>query len=304
MKSISTMKSSTRDTLGFFLFAAPWLIGFVLLTLIPMVASLFISFTKWNILSPPTWVGFENYTTIFTDPLFYKSVQVTLTYTVFAVPLNIFISIFVAMLLNNKMRGMNLFRTIYYLPAVVSGVAVSVVWLWVYNPEYGVLNSFLKVLGIQGPGWVYEEEWALISLIIMSLWNIGGNIVLYLAGLQGISTELYEAAHIDGANFWDRFLRITLPSISPVLLFTMLTGIINALQTFTQAFVMTQGGPNNSTNFYAFYIYKNAFVFKKMGEACAQAWILFLIIFILTSFTLKASSGHVHYASKEDGDIL
>lgn len=298
------MKTRTRDTIAFFLFISPWLIGFVVFTIVPMLASLFISFTDWNILTPPVWSGTKNFQTIFSDPLFYKSIQVTLTYTLFSVPLNIILSIFVAMLLNNALPGMRLFRTIFYLPAIVSGVVISVIWLWIYNPDYGLINGFLAMFGIEGPGWVYDENWALPSLIIMSLWGIGTNIVLYLAGLQSISTEFYEAAHIDGANFWQRLIYITLPSMSPVLLFTTLTGIINSLQTFTQAFVMTDGGPNNATNFYAFYIYNNAFVWRKMGEVCAQAWILFIIIFILTMITLKVSNGHVHYGNKEDGKIV
>lgn len=300
----SAMKTRTRDTIAFFLFISPWLIGFVVFTIVPMLASLFISFTDWNILTPPVWSGTKNFQTIFSDPLFYKSIQVTLTYTLFSVPLNIILSIFVAMLLNNALPGMRLFRTIFYLPAIVSGVVISVIWLWIYNPDYGLINGFLAMFGIEGPGWVYDENWALPSLIIMSLWGIGTNIVLYLAGLQSISTEFYEAAHIDGANFWQRLIYITLPSMSPVLLFTTLTGIINSLQTFTQAFIMTDGGPNNATNFYAFYIYNNAFVWRKMGEACAQAWILFIIIFILTMITLKVSNGHVHYGNKEDGKIV
>ena len=300
----SAMKTRTRDTIAFFLFISPWLIGFVVFTIVPMLASLFISFTDWNILTPPVWSGTKNFQTIFSDPLFYKSIQVTLTYTLFSVPLNIILSIFVAMLLNNALPGMRLFRTIFYLPAIVSGVVISVIWLWIYNPDYGLINGFLAMFGIEGPGWVYDENWALPSLIIMSLWGIGTNIVLYLAGLQSISTEFYEAAHIDGANFWQRLIYITLPSMSPVLLFTTLTGIINSLQTFTQAFIMTDGGPNNATNFYAYYIYNNAFVWRKMGEACAQAWILFIIIFILTMITLKVSNGHVHYGNKEDGKIV
>ncbi len=298
------MKAKTADTLWFFVFAAPWILGFIFLTLIPMAISLHISFTDWNILSDPDWVGLVNYKTIFNDSLFYKSMKVTLSYTTLSVPLNIVLSIFVAMLLNNNLRGMKMFRTIFYLPAIVSGVVVAIVWLWIYNPDYGIINSFLRIFGIQGPGWVYDENWALPSVVIMSLWGIGSNIVIYLASLQSISTELYEAASIDGANFWNRLIKITLPGMSPVLLFTLLTGIINALQTFTQAFVMTQGGPNNATNFYAYYIYNNAFVWHKMGEACAQAWILFVVIFILTFITLKLTGGHVYYDSKEGGDIL
>jgi multiple sugar transport system permease protein len=285
------------DTIAFFAFASPWILGFMGLTVIPMFASLAISFTRWNILSSAQWTGFLNYKTIFQDPLFYKSVRVTLLYTVFAVPLVIILSVFVSILLNNNLPGMRGFRTITYLPSVVSGVVVALLWTWVYNPDYGIINSGLAVFGIRGPGWIFDQHWALPSLVIMALWGIGGNMVLYLAGLQGIPTELYEAAHIDGANFFARLFSITIPGISPVLLFTLLTGIISALQTFTQAFVMTQGGPNQSTHFYAYYIYKNAFAYRKMGEACAQAWLLFVIIFIITVWVLGATRGRIYYGS-------
>ncbi|MDR2303527.1 MAG: sugar ABC transporter permease [Treponema sp.] len=292
-------KIKRADTFAFFAFASPWIIGFLGLTLVPMGASLFISLTKWNILTPPVWIGLNNFKTIFTDPLFFKSVKVTLTYAFFSVPLIIILSIFFAMVLNNNLKGMKVFRTITYLPAIVSGVVISLLWKWIYNPDFGILNSMLRAIGIVGPDWIFDQNWALPSLIIMSLWGIGGNMVLYLAGLQSIPTELYEASHIDGANFFVRLFSITIPGISPVLLFTLLTGIIGALQTFTQAFVMTNGGPNNATHFYAFYIYKNAFTWRKMGEACAQAWILFVIIFIITTIVLKATGGHIYYGSAE-----
>ena len=298
-----TLKTETADAIAFFAFASPWILGFIGLTLIPMAASLFISFTKWNILTPPVWVGFENFRIIFQDPLFYKSVRVTLIYTLYAVPLNIVFSVFVAILLNNNLRGMRIFRTIIYLPAVISGVVIAILWMWIYNPDYGIINNFLRVFGINGPGWIYDQYWALPSLVIMSLWGIGGNMVLYLAGLQGIPTELYESAHIDGANFFTRLFFITVPSISPVLLFTLLTGIIWALQSFIQAFVMTKGGPNQATHFYAFYIYRNAFAYRKMGEACAQAWILFFLIFIITIIVLKITKGRIYYGSTEGDKV-
>lgn len=296
-------KWDREERRGFFLFISPWLIGFVLFMLIPMCASVYISLTDWNILRSPTFVGLENFRTIFNDPLFYKSVKVTLTYAVFSVPLGVFCSIFVALLLNNKLPGMRVFRTIFYLPAVVSGVVVAIVWLWMYQPEYGIINTLLAKLGIQGPKWIYSEQWAMPSLIIMSLWNIGGNIVLYLAALQGVPTDYYEAAELDGAGWWKRFIYITLPGISPTLLFTTLTGIIGAMQTFTQAFVMSSGGPNNATLFYAYYIYNNAFVYRKMGLACAQAWIMFIMIGILTAISLKVSQGHVYYEGGTEGGM-
>jgi len=186
---------------------------------------------------------------------------------------------------------------------VVSGVVVAIVWLWVFNPEFGVFNNILAKIGIEGPKWVYDEHWAMPSLIIMSLWNIGGSIVIYLAALQNVPTELYEAAHIDGAGWWARFFAVTLPGISPVLLFTILTGIIGALQIFTPAFIMTNGGPNFATTFYAFYIYNNAFKFHKMGMASAQAWILFILVFLITLIAVRTVGKYTYYEAKE-GNII
>lgn len=297
------LSRENQDAVAFFAFASPWIIGFLFLTVLPMVVSLVISFTKWDILTPPIWAGLANYSELFSDPLFYKSLQVTFTYTIFAVPVFVILSIFVALLLNNKIRMMNFFRTVFYMPAVVSGVVVALVWLWMFNPEFGILNNLLGMVGIQGPKWVYEEAWALPSLVIMSLWNIGGSVIIYLAALQNVPTELYEAASIDGAGWWSRFFHITIPGISPVLLFTTMTGIVGALQTFTPAFIMTNGGPNNATMFYAFYIYKNAFIWHKMGSASAQAWILFILIFLISLMTIRVLGRYTYYDAKE-GNII
>ncbi|WP_102410288.1 ABC transporter permease subunit [Beduinella massiliensis] len=297
-------KLEREERRGFFLFISPWLIGFVLLMLVPMLTSAYISLTRWNLLKPPVFVGLENFKTIFADPLFYKSMRVTFTYTLFAVPLNIVLSVFMAILLNNKIKGMNVYRTLFYLPAVVSGVVIALVWMWMFQPEFGIINNLLSYIGIKGPKWIYDENWAMPSLILMSLWNVGGNIVLYLAALQGVPTEQYEAASIDGARWLDKFLNITLPGISPTLLFTTLTGVINSLQTFTQAYVMTNGGPNESTTFYAYYIYNNAFVYRKMGEASAQGWIMFAIICVISLLIMKTSAGKVYYDGGEEGDLL
>lgn len=198
---------------------------------------------------------------------------------------------------------MNAYRTVFYMPAVVSGVVVAIVWLWMFNPEFGVFNNLLAKIGIEGPKWVYDEHWALPSLVLMSLWNVGGSIVIYLAALQNVPTELYEAAHIDGAGWWASFFAVTLPGISPVLLFTILTGIIGALQIFTPAFIMTNGGPNFATTFYAFYIYNNAFKFHKMGMASAQAWILFIIVFLITLIAVRVVGKYTYYEAKE-GNII
>ena len=291
-------RGERADMLGFFAFASPWLLGFLCLTLIPMAASLYISFTSWNLMTSPTWVGIANIKEVFADPLFYQALKVTFTYAFIAVPLNITISLFISLLLNNKLRGMNLFRTIFYMPAVVSGVVVAIVWLWVFQPEFGIINNLLKLIGIQGPKWVYDEHWAMPSMIIMSLWNVGGSIVMYLAALQNVSTELYEASMIDGAGWWRKLFHITLPSISPILLFTVITGFINAMQTFSQAFIMTGGGPNNATLFYAYYVYNNAFRWHKMGIAATLAWIMFILIFVLTMIIIRASGGFVHYENE------
>lgn len=292
------------ETLSFFLFISPWLIGFVGLMLIPMGTSLYISFTKWNLLKPAKFNGLTNYVTIFADPLYWNSLKITATYAVISVPLNIVLSVMLAMLLNNKLRGMNVFRTVFYLPSIVSGVVVALVWLWMFQPDFGILNNLLIKFGIQGPKWIYSEDWAMPSLILMSLWNLGTNIVLYLAALQGVPTEQYEAAGIDGAGWAGKFWHVTIPGISPTLLFTTLTGFISAMQTFTQAYIMTEGGPNHATTFYAYYIYKKAFVYRKMGEASAMAWVMFIIICLISLLILKTSAGKVYYDSGEDGDLL
>lgn len=297
-------KLERQECLGFFAFASPWLIGFLVFMVIPMVASAYISLTNWNLLKAPKFIGLANFSKLFNDKLFYKSLGITLKYTLMAVPLNIFLSILVAILLNKNLPGMNAFRTMFYLPSIISGVVISLVWLWMFQPDYGILNQILRSCGLPTSLWVYSEDSALPSLVLMSLWNLGTNIVLYLAALQGIPTEQYEAASIDGANTVQKFWKITIPGISPTLLFTTLTGVINAMQTFTQAYVMTEGGPNQSTTFYAYYIYSNAFVYRKMGFACAAAWILFFIICALTMVILKCSSGKVYYDGGKDGDLL
>lgn len=297
-------KLERRECIGFFAFASPWILGFLFFMIVPMIASAYISMTNWNLLKAPKFIGFANYEDLFTDDLFYKSMGVTLRYTFMSVPANVILSILVAMLLNKKLPGMSAFRTMFYLPSIISGIVISLVWMWMFQPDYGILNHLLKMVGLPGSNWIYSEDTALPSLVLVSLWNLGTNIVLYLAALQGIPTEQYEAASIDGANAITRFRHITLPGISPTLLFTILTGMINSMQTFTQAYVMTEGGPNHATNFYAYYIYSNAFVYRKMGFASAAAWIMFFVICAITFVFLKCSAGRVYYDGGKDGDIL
>lgn len=303
IKVVSKIKAIYKKN-KFMIFISPWLIGFLLLTLIPMITSFFISFTEWDILTDAKFVGLDNYKNVFQDPLFYKSLRVTLVFTALSVPINVVLSLLVAMLLNSDIKCINLYRTIYYLPAVVSGVVVSLLWSWIFNSEFGLLNNFLLKFGIEGPRWLSDEFWVMPAMVIMSAWGIGGGIIMYLSGLQGIPAYLYESARLDAANWWTRFTKITIPSMSPVLFFTTLTSIIGSLQTFTSAYVMTNGGPNNQTLFYAFYIYKHAFTWREMGKASALAWLLFFIIMGLTIIFIKFSKNKVYYESKDGGDIL
>ncbi|MBP8637561.1 MAG: sugar ABC transporter permease [Dictyoglomi bacterium] len=287
---------SKKEGRYFYLFISPWLIGFLLFMAGPMIASLYLSLTQYNMVSIPQWVGLKNYIDLAKDPLFWQSLKVTIIYSIFSVPLGIITSLILAILLNQKIRGLAWFRTIFYIPSVISGVAVSLLWMWIFNPEFGILNYLLwKIFKIQGPAWLFDEFWVLPALIIMSLWGIGGSIVIYLAGLQGIPTELYEAAEIDGASSWNKFLRITLPLITPVIFFNLITGVIGSLQVFTQGYVMTGGGPHYASLFYVLYLYQEAFQLYNMGYASALAWILFLIILLLTVIIFKSSSLWVYY---------
>ena len=290
-----------KEELYFYLCISPWIIGFLIFIAGPIFASLFFSFCNYDVVTSPDWVGIQNYKRLFSDPLFWQSLKVTSYYSLVSVPLGIALSLIIAILLNQNIRGLAWFRTIYYMPSVISGVAVSLLWMWIFNPEFGILNFLLwKLFHIQGPAWLMSEEWVIPALIIMSLWGIGGDIVIYLAGLQGIPTELYEAAEIDGANSFNKFLNITIPMMSPVLLFTLIMGIINSFQVFTQAYVMTGGGPHYASLFYVLYIYQNVFQFFSMGYASALSWILFLIMLVLTALIFKSSPLWVYYESTRE----
>lgn len=293
--------AAVRGKLRFLLWISPWLIGFVLLTLIPLLGSLYISFTEWKIVSDPVWVGLDNYKDLFADEVFLKSLKVTFSYCAMTIPLSMVLSLAVAMILNSDLPYASLLRTIYYLPCVISSVAASLLWSYIFNYRFGLLNQLLGLIGVQGPNWIGDEKWALISLALMSLWGVGGGIVIYLAGLQTVPQHLHEAARIAGAGWWRRLFTITLPSMSPILLFQLLTNIIGGLQSFTSSYLMTAGGPNYSTMFYALYLYNNAFKYHKMGKACAMAWILFFIIMILSFLVMKVSSPLVYYEN-DGGD--
>ncbi|TDD71372.1 sugar ABC transporter permease [Jiangella aurantiaca] len=288
-----------RSTAAFWVFISPWVFGFLLFTVGPMAYSLVLSFFDWNLIDPPSFTGLDNYTEAASDPLVAKAVQVTLTYAALSVPLQVALSLGVALLMNVRVRGIHVFRTIWYLPSLVTGVAQVVLFLWVFNPGYGLLNGVLRVFGIEGPAWFADPGWALPAVVIMSLWTVGGNMVIYLAGLQDVPTELYEAAHLDGAGAVRRFWSITLPQISPVIFFNVITGLIGAMQTFTQGYVVTQagGGPSHSLLFFVLYLYQNAFEYFRMGYASALAWILLVMILLLTALIFRGSAFWVYYES-------
>lgn len=284
------------ENLAGYLFALPWFLGMALFVVGPVVASFCMSFTDWNILSTPAWIGFGNYSKLFAeDPLFYKSLGVTMAYTAFAVPLGMGCAMVLALALNQKIRALTFFRSVFFLPTVLSGVAVAMLWQWLFNPEFGAINAGLRAVHLPAPGWLGSETWALPALIVMSLWGVGGTAVLYLAGLQNIPSQLYEAASIDGAGPVRSFFYVTLPMLSPVLFLTLILGIIGSFQVFTQAFVMTAGGPNHATEFYALYLYRHAIEYLNMGYASAMAWILLVIVLTLTLAQLRASRYWVYY---------
>ena len=280
------------------LFASPWIIGFLVFTLYPVVASLFFSFCDYDVLSEPVWVGGLNYQDMLADRVFWKSLYNTLFFSAMALPLGMILALLLAILLNQPVRCRGAFRAIFFLPSLVPMVAGAMVWLWILNGKLGLLNQFLGTLGLQHPPqWLSDPIWTKPSLVLMGLWGVGNSVVIYLASLQDVPQSLYEAAEIDGASAWMRLRHVTLPMISPVIYFNLIMGIIGTLQTFASAYVMFNGGgPDRSALFYAVYLYQNAFEYRQMGYACAMAWILFLLILGLTWLATRATRKHVFYA--------
>jgi multiple sugar transport system permease protein len=290
-----------RENLEGWLFATPWILGFVIFTLGPMVASAVLSFFSWDIVSAPEYIGFGNFSRFAADQSAIQALRVTTIYAVVSVPLQIVLGLSIALLLNSKISGLPVYRTIYYLPAVLSGVAVAMLWRWIFSKDFGLLNLALGAVGITGPGWLTDPSWALWALILMSLWGVGESMVIYLAGLQGIPTELYEAAQVDGAGPVRRFFAITIPLLTPVLFFQLVIGIIRSLQVFVQAFIMTDGGPADATLFYVLHLYRNAFLYFRMGYASLLAWVLFVYVLILTMLVVRSSRAWVYYESESRG---
>jgi len=292
-RSFSLRQREERD---FYLFIGLWLIGFVLFTGGPILASLAFSFTNWTGLTTQGWIGLENYQRLlFQDDLFWAATRNTFFYSFGSVILGTAGALFVALLLNQKLPGTTLMRVLYYIPSIASGVAVSILWIWMFNPQVGLVNYLLSLVGIPGPMWLGSTQWALPALIIKSTWGIGANMIILLAGLQAVPTSLYEAAKIDGANPWAEFRNVTLPMLSPVLFYVIVISTITSFQILTDVLVMTQGGPGTATLVYVYYIYQNAFQYLKMGYASALAWILFAIILVLTLLQLWGSKKWVYY---------
>jgi multiple sugar transport system permease protein len=294
-----------RRAIEGYLYIAPFLIGFVVFTAYPLLASLYLSFTNFNLISDPVWVGLENYAEAFTrDNQFWASLARTGRYALLVVPLGVLASLGAALLLNQGFRGTVLLRTAFFLPSIVPIIASVLIWLWILQPSIGVMNYLLSLVGVPGPPWVQSTTWAIPSLVVLSLWSTAGGsrMIVFLAGLQGVPTELYEASKIDGANAWQRFVNVTLPMISPTIFFNVVISIIGALSVFSVAYIGTQGGPAYATYFYVYHLYVSAFQYSLMGYASALAWVFLVIVLALTFVQFRLQDRWVYYAGDEPSD--
>lgn len=286
---------SRQQNLWGWLLISPAVLGLSIWVFFPLGLSLVASFWQWDMLMPPSFIGLQNYATMFHDQLFWQSVWVTLYFTLIGIPLQIVIAFFAALLLNAKVRAMGFFRTVYYMPSLLPIAVTSALWLWLYNKQFGLFNLILQKFGLPPGEWVFGLQTVIPSFIIMSIWGIGNTIVIFLAGLQSIPQELMEAVAIDGGKAWHRFRHVILPLTSPVIFYNVVIGIIGGLQTFTQPYLMTNGGPANASLFYVLHLYRKAFMFSDMGYACAMAWFLFVITAIIAGLIFKSSTLWVFY---------
>ena len=290
----------SEEAVAGWLSITPWIIGFLIFTLTPFVLSLYFSFTKYNVLQPPEWIGLDNYERLFTrDNLFPKALRNTLIYAMMYVPMNIISSLSMAMLLHRARHFTGFFRTAYYLPSITPGVATAYLWIWILNPNDGIVNTTLRAIGLPAPGWTVDPFWTKPTIVITEIWTLGASLLMYLAALQGVPKDLYEAATLDGAGAWRKFKDVTLPMISGITFFVSTISIIAALNVFTQGYVMfdENGGPDNSALFVVMYLFKRAFGSGslQMGYASAIAWVLFLIILVVTVIQFKGSKRWVYY---------
>ncbi|MBI1282668.1 MAG: ABC transporter permease subunit [Anaerolineaceae bacterium] len=295
-----TLTSSQRRNLTGYLFIMPFILGFLFWFLAPALVALYLTFQKYNLISAPQYIGLKNIEDLFKDPLLLLSLKATFLYTVLSVPLGLLLAFFLATLINRQFRGIAIFRTIYYLPSIVPAVANALLWAWMFNTEFGLINVFIRALGGQKVAWLQSTSWAIPAFVILSLWGTGSAMIIFLAGLQGIPDIYYEAAEIDGAGRWTKLRHITLPLMSPIIFFNLLLGIINTFQVFTIGYLVTNGGPENSTLFLVLYIYRTAFQSQKMGYAAALSWVLFIILTIMSFITFKYLGSRVYYENPGD----
>lgn len=292
--------AARREAITFYILISPWLLGLLIFIVYPMARSLYLALTQYQIGREPVYIGLDNFTRLLNDGDFWRSLRVTGLYVLGSVPGSTVIAIGIAMLLAQKVRGVSIWRTIYFLPSVVAPIAVAVLWFYVFNPQYGLINTLLGYLGIEGPGWITSEDWALPSLVLMSWWTVGGQVIIYLAGLKNIPKEFYEVAEIDGAGPWARFWNITIPMLSPTIFFNVILGFIGAFQVFEGPLVLTNGGPNKATLTYMLNLYQEAFQMGSLGYASALAWVLFLVIMTLTVLIIRSSSVWVYYETERE----
>ena len=286
-----------REAVEGFLCIVPWLVGFVVFTAGPMLASVWLAMTDYEILRPISFVGLANFTNAVDDPLFAKSLWNTAFYTALYVPLHLITALLAAILLDVKVRGLKFYRVVFYIPSIMPAVASAFLWMWIFNPNYGLANAFVGLFGVPPQKWLFDETLAKPSFVIMGLWGLGSAMIVFLAGLQGIDPVLYEAAEIDGANTSTQFWRITIPMLTPVIFFNLIIGIIASFQVFTAAYIATDGGPNNATLFYVLYVYRQGWKFARMGYASALAWVLFVIVLLFTLLQFRMAGRWVYYES-------
>jgi multiple sugar transport system permease protein len=284
-----------RRTITGYIFIAPFILGFILWFLLPALVSANLAFQRWNLLSPPQYIGLANIERLFTDPLLHKSLRATFIYTIFSVPIGLVFAFFLALLLNTKVRGIAIFRTIYFLPSIVPAVAAAILWAWIFNTEFGLLNVLIRELGGSRIPWLQDPGWAMVAFIILTTWSVGGAMIIFLAGLQGIPATYYEAADLDGAGRLAKLWTITVPLMSPVIFFNLIIGFIGSFQVFVSALLMTNGGPQNATLFLVLYIYRTAFQSQNMGYAAALSWLLFLILMVLSFIVFRYIGRRVYY---------
>jgi multiple sugar transport system permease protein len=288
-----------RRTIIGYIFIMPFILGFLIWFLLPALVAANLTFQRWNLISPPTYIGFANIEKLFKDPLLIQSLKSTFLYTILSVPLGLVFAFFLAMLINTRIPGIAIFRTIYFLPSIVPAVANAILWAWLLNTEFGLVNWALRQFGGSRIAWLQIPNWTMVSFIIISLWGVGGSMIIFLAGLQGIPEIYYEAAEIDGAGSWAKLWNITLPVMSPIIFFNLVIGFINSFQAFVTAYLITDGGPQNSTLFLVLYIYRTAFSSQNMGYAATLSWLLFIILMILSFFVFRYIGSRVYYENAE-----